>query len=327
MKSKLIQTKELFKKEGGFGLIRQLHKTRILSSVLGCSLFLGMSHKSLEIVRLIIQYKTKLRLKKRYNYVLRKCKEFDHSSLNKEQSNYVWICWFQGIENAPLIVQKCVSSLKENLSDKKVTILNFENINEYVTFPPIINEKWEKGIISNTHLSDILRIELLIKYGGTWIDSTVLCTGKNFPDYLFKSDLFFFQLLKPGLNGQSLSLSSWFITSSSNNYILLITRELIYEYWKKNKIMANYFLFHMFLEIVLDEFPEERKKIMKFCNSIPHMLLLDLFEPFDKEKFENVERLTAFHKLNYKFDTEKFLLKGTFYDEIFNNNFINSKNP
>ena len=40
-------------------------------------------------------------------------------------------------------------------------------------------EKWEKGRIPAAMFSDLLRVELLIKYGGTWIDSTVLCTGVN----------------------------------------------------------------------------------------------------------------------------------------------------
>ena len=45
--------------------------------------------------------------------------------------------------------------------------------------PEYIVKKWEKGRIPAALFSDLLRLELLIKYGGTWIDSTVLCTGVN----------------------------------------------------------------------------------------------------------------------------------------------------
>lgn len=38
-----------------------------------------------------------------------------------------------------------------------------------------------KNIISNTHMSDIIRNDILIKNGGLWIDSTVLLTD-NIPD-------------------------------------------------------------------------------------------------------------------------------------------------
>ena len=34
----------------------------------------------------------------------------------------------------------------------------------------------DSGQITKTHLSDLLRLELLIRYGGTWIDATVFCT-------------------------------------------------------------------------------------------------------------------------------------------------------
>ena len=37
-------------------------------------------------------------------------------------------------------------------------------------------EKHKNNIIDNTHFSDLLRLELLIKYGGTWIDASVLIT-------------------------------------------------------------------------------------------------------------------------------------------------------
>jgi len=48
-----------------------------------------------------------------------------------------------------------------------------------VELPGYIVEKWEKGRIPAAMFSDLLRVELLIKYGGTWIDSTVFCTGVN----------------------------------------------------------------------------------------------------------------------------------------------------
>ena len=55
----------------------------------------------------------------------------------------------------------------------------------------MVMEKWEKGIITHTHMTDLLRLELLIKYGGMWIDATVLCTAKEeeIPCYFFDSDL------------------------------------------------------------------------------------------------------------------------------------------
>lgn len=50
---------------------------------------------------------------------------------------------------------------------------------------------------------------------------------------MLDSELFLFQCLKPGLDGHVTSVSNWFITSYSNNIIIKLTRNLLYEYWRK----------------------------------------------------------------------------------------------
>lgn len=99
------------------------------------------------------------------------------------------------MEHAPKMVQYCFQSLKSNLRDKRIILITEDNYKEYVQFPTYILEKYEKGCFSKTHLSDLLRLELLIKYGGTWIDATVWCSSPIYPDYLFDSDLLCFRIL------------------------------------------------------------------------------------------------------------------------------------
>ena len=89
----------------------------------------------------------------------------------------------------------------ENLSDRNVHILTEENYRDYVTFPPFIQQKIDSGVISKTHMSDLLRLELLIRHGGLWLDATVLCTSPEVPAYMTDCDLFLFQDLKPGFDG------------------------------------------------------------------------------------------------------------------------------
>lgn len=315
MMSKIIK---LFKKVSGKELILQWFKAGVLLFAGFEVLLLGFSKKGLEILRLAIQFKTQKKLKRKYSYVLKNNETLNFDSLPKKQSNKVWFCWLQGVDNAPFLVKQCYNSLEKYLTNKEIIVLTSDNISDYVQFPKHIMGKWKKGIITNTHFSDILRIEILINHGGTWIDSTVLCTGKDIPDYIFNSDLFFYQILKPGRDGHSINLSSWFMSSSTNNKILLNTRSLLYEYWKKNNSLVDYFLLHTFIEIVFDKYPEERKKIVKSCNSVPHMLLLDLFEPFDEMRYGVFKQMTNFHKLNYKREKKDFDKKNTYYDLVIN---------
>ena len=56
---------------------------------------------------------------------------------------------------------------------KEFVVLDKTNISDYVRLPEYIEKKWKAGIIGNAQYSDLVRNELLIKYGGYWIDSTV----------------------------------------------------------------------------------------------------------------------------------------------------------
>lgn len=311
--------KETFQKQGGMNLIKQYARAGVLGTAIGEFLLLGKSRTALEILRLSTQLKTKQKLEKKYRYVL---EEFDRKydySLPHESSNKVWICWFQGIENAPELVKKCYESVKQNLSNREVILITLENMNEYIQFPDYIIEKWKSGSITHTHLTDLLRLELLIKYGGLWLDATVLCTSteENIPGYFFDSDLFFFQSLKPGRDGKATYVSSWLISAKNNNKILLATRELCYAYWKQNNRMDDYFLLHDFLSIVLDKYEDDWKKIIQRDNATPHILLLRLFDLFDEKMWDGIRTQTPFHKLSYKFKDEQEKKNGTFYKALF----------
>ena len=306
---------ETLRKQGGIQLIKRYTKSGALFTAGVEFLLLGKSRTALEILRLAAYYKTKVKLQRKYSNLL---DDFDSQydrSYEHKQSNKVWVCWFQGMDNAPKVVKKCYESLQNNLKDKEIILITTENISEYVKFPNYIMEKWNQGIITHTHMTDLLRLELLIKYGGTWIDSTVFCTSDidEIPKYYFNSDLFFYQTLKPGKDGQAAVLSSWYLSAATNNKILMATRYLCYEYWSKNNDMVDYYLLHVFFQIVLEYYKEDWHNVVPVSNSTPHILLLRLFDKYDKDLFKYIKEQTPFHKLSYKFTEEQKNMEGTFY--------------
>lgn len=316
-----MSLKEVFQKQGGMKLIKQYISSGALGTAIGEFLLLGKSRTALEILRLATQLKTKQKLENKYRRVLESFEETYDNSLPHVSSNKVWICWLQGIENAPDLVQKCFESVKNNLTDREIIVITSSNMTQYVEFPDYIIKKWRDGRITNTHLTDLLRLELLIKYGGMWLDATVFCStpSKDIPDYFFDSDLFFFQSLKPGRDGKATYISSWLMSAKSNNKILTAARDLCYEYWKNENEMKDYFLLHDFISIVLDKYTDEWKKIIPRDNSTPHILLLRLFDPFDKNIWSSIINQSPFHKLSYKLSEEQKERDGTFYKIILNN--------
>lgn len=311
---RLMNIKDTFKKQGGAKLLKQYWKGGALFTGIGEFLLLGKSRTALEILRLSATLKTKQKLEKKYSW---KLEEFDKNYVEREHnaSNKIWICWFQGMENAPELVKKCYQSVIEKNPNKEVIVITSENMCDYAQFPDYIMEKWEKGIITHTHMTDLLRLELLINHGGLWLDATVLCTGQA-SSYFFDSDLFFFQSLKPGRDGDCQYISSWLLEAKTNNKILMATRDLCYEYWKKNDSMWDYFLLHDFMSIVLEKYEDDWRKVVPRDNATPHILLLRLFDEYDEEMWNAIKEQTPFHKLSYKFEKNQTKLTGTYYSML-----------
>ena len=310
----------LFNRFGGKKLLLEYTRTGFLFKSIFQIFASGLSDKGLEIFRLSAQRQLYNYLKKNYFQFLIEYKI--HDNLDHKTSNYVWVCWFQGIDNnTPTVVKRCIQSMYDNLKQEEIILLTDENFPNYVSLPDFIMKKYKDGIITKTHMTDILRLELLIKYGGIWIDSTVLCTGE-IPGYIQDSDLFIYQNLKPGRDGDAVALSSWFIAAKTNNKVLMATQKLMYEYWKKNNTLIDYFLIHNFLRMSLERFPDEEDKLIKFPNSTPHILLLDMFKPFDRNKWDVIKSMTPIHKLAYKRTEEEMSRKGTYYDYIINQGII-----
>jgi len=306
---------KLYKNINGSEKLKQLFDSHLIIYTAVTAIVLGFSKKSLEIVRLAINNKVVNKLRKKYTTFINehlKNKSYD----NHTHSDYVWVCWLQGIENAPDLVKKCIYSIQNNLYEKNIVLLTENNYKEYVKFPEYIQNKIDNGIISKTHISDLLRLELLIKYGGTWIDATVYCSGNEIPDYMFNSDLFLFQNLKPGLDGNATCISSWFITACTNNPILVLTKELLYKYWSEHNKMIDYFLIHDFFQLAIEAYPDEWKKVIPFSNSTPHILLLKLFEEYDELFWNSIINQTNIHKLSYKFDNKMADLPNTYFKHI-----------
>lgn len=222
----------------------------------------------------------------------------------QEKSNKIWICWFQGFDNAPDIVKACINSVRINFPNSEIIILTNENINNYISFPNYIEEKRKKGIIGAAHYSDLIRVELLCKYGGFWLDATVLCTSsKLYNEVINNTKLFVFQ--KMDLRRRDICpivASNWLIYSCSNQKILLLTRKLLFEYWKEYDYTANYFIFHLFFALSCDRYKDHYNKIPFYNNHSPHTLQFELDRPFQKERWDQIVDISCFHKLNHHND-------------------------
>lgn len=193
-------------------------------------------------------------------------------------------------------------------------MLDDSNISNYIDIPDYIVEKHQKGSIHHTQYSDYVRIALLAKHGGIWIDSTALLTD-NIPDYILEADLFCFKVQLVG----KVVASSWFIAAKPRNPIVLNVLELFNEYWKHEKRLISYSLIHLCWTMAVNANDSNRK----LWESVPYfddvnckLLQMDLFSPYSETRFNQITKMSSIHKLTYKFDAIESQKEGTFYQHI-----------
>lgn len=213
----------------------------------------------------------------------------------------IWICWMQGMENAPLIVQKCYESVCRNKPEGvKIVLLTEKNMGEYIQLPDFIWKRYRDGHISKTHLSDLIRLELLCTYGGCWIDATVFCSGA-IPDYMVKRDMFLFK--EYGMANSVIKMSSWWLAADRHNRILHATRRVIYAYWENEKDIRNYFLLHIIMSKIIDEDTACNvifRDVPYFNNKNAHVLQGKLGAEYDEGEWGIIKDISVVHKLTYK---------------------------
>ena len=231
------------------------------------------------------------------------------TSSNHEFSDKVWVCWFQGYESAPPLVKACINSMHKVMPEKEIIVLTKTNYKQYIELPDYIEEKFEKGKIGMAHFSDLLRISLLAKWGGMWIDSTALCTDGDFFRYANKQHLFVFKQLNQG--EAPIIASSWFISSEIGNPIVVLTRNLLYAYWQDYDYLLNYFTFHLFFTMACRRYENEWESIPAFNNSSPHMLMFELKRDYSPERWEQLMKMSGIHKLQ-RYDDYSDLKKSNY---------------
>lgn len=230
-----------------------------------------------------------------------------------ECRNPVWIYWKQGVEKAPDIIKACISSVKSNCGDE-VHIITDQNIDQYVKFPVYIIKRLENGSMSVAAFSDLLRFSLLEHFGGTWIDATVYLTG-NLPDYMTDCELFVFRD-SYGLIRNPALMSNWFIHSSVGNKVMRQTRNMVFEYWKKEDHVIEYLFTYLLLTIALNNNTDIADK-MPYANSeYTHLLLDELGNYYNEKKYEYITSLSSVHKLSYKLFDNVFDNKENFYHKL-----------
>lgn len=236
----------------------------------------------------------------------------------------IWMCWFQGLENAPAIVQKCIESIDKNVDADRATIylVTMENIGELITLPSWILQKYSEGKITLTHLSDIVRMGLLYRYGGVWIDATYYATSE-FEDYFYESDGYY--SIKTGINlyREDITAGLWsgnFIKGPKGNILFRYILNAFYEYWRQFDELFDYYLIDFLIRIAYDNIPAITNMVDECPYTQPDVFkLLQLINKrYNRSEYERITKNTNVFKLSHKAEMREQVLTGekTYYGQV-----------
>lgn len=261
---------------------------------------------------------------KQLDCVIKKYENVEYDCSIKNNSKDIWVLWYQGEKEMPPIISKCYKNLCENFKEYNIHILTKDNYMNYVSIPNHIMDKLKDGKITFTHFSDILRAKLLRKYGGYWIDSTILSTSNN----VLCDKCFYSIKMSTDFKSSNVSKGKWcafFISGEKENPLFAFLDDCFDTYWKNNDKMVDYFLIDYIIHIAYSKFGFAKQMIdnVNVNNENVFDLLHSLNNVYTKDEYEKLFSKNQFYKLTYKNDFRLFINKqATFFNYLTNCNHI-----
>lgn len=267
-----------------------------------------------------IRFEVNRRLQSQYAELLLERKAYYDGRCEKEEGRCkkVWVCWLQGFDKAPELVQACLASMKRWLTDREIIQLDYNNYTDYVSLPDFIVQKYVRGQIPPALFSDLIRLEVLVKYGGTWMDASVLCTGQRDVEVTMDCDLFMYQTKGPGAY-RFHGASNWFITACKNNRPLMVLRDVLYQYWRDHSVTLDYYMFHDFFYAIAQMYPEEVAAMPRKNRLLPLMMMERMGYPYDAAWMKELTDHVGFHKLSYRIPKNVMEEPDNFYHVVIQN--------
>lgn len=233
--------------------------------------------------------------------------ELNYGNKKTKASRIIWSLWWQGEGNLPSVVERSRKSLYNNCGDYQVILISKNNVDQYVDIPNYILEKMESGNISLAHLSDYIRVCILEKYGGIWLDATVYLTNRvpnEYMEYDFLSRHF------NDFSGRFVSNGKWstyyLVAGKTNTMLFSFLHEFFDLYWKQHDTIMTYLLF----DYMIDAFYRWNVDFKRVVDSMPNnnenmMFVSQHFnEKFSIDEWNKICETTIFQKLSWKKNIE-----------------------
>ena len=245
---------------------------------------------------------------------------YEFNTCNQKNSKIIWTLWMQGYENAPELVKSTIDSIRKfaELNNFQFILLEENTIEKYIVFPKLIKEKMDLGVIDYTKISDILRVSLLAKYGGTWVDATIYMKEEFDSSLLLQN---YYTIKTGGIEDYSPNISNnrwkgFFL--SGNSSLFSFTRDFFFEYYSRYDIAVDYLLIDYIFDMAYKYDEKIKNQMLELEKSNPNLFWLEshLGDEFDQKVWDNITETTKVFKTTYKLSGEIKSNKNNFYSKL-----------
>lgn len=165
-----------------------------------------------------------------------------------DDTSPIYVMWWTGEETMPPVVKLCYKNLCGNAKRHSIVLITKNNI--YTLFPSItrqikeIESKYNERKVCIQHLSDLIRLLIISKIGGIWIDATVFVTPNWDNNLIGKA--FYSGRRTPTFadSGKSITAGQWtsyFIASVKENPLIEFLYKGLQECYHRNGQISEYY--------------------------------------------------------------------------------------
>lgn len=250
-----------------------------------------------------LQYESiKKIVRNKYSSVINKYKDQHDIGEEEKVARNIWMIWWQGVdENTPKTIVDNINIIKQLHSDWNVNVVTNYNYKKYINVPEHMEKHIRNKDFSMTHISDYLRIVLLEKYGGIYLDCNFFVLKKL--DYVTE---YSFYTIKHGMvSDWHVSKGLWttgFLAAGKKNVLFSFLKEIYESYFADYSFVPSYF----FIDAVIGLGYENINKVKQEIDLVPYNNTNYNFinskgnELFNDETWSNVIMDTCVLNANYK---------------------------
>lgn len=228
---------------------------------------------------------------------------YPKDSFEEDDKPTIWIYW-NDISHIPPMVKSCMTLIRKNSNGCRVVVVSEDKVSDYLDLDSIVWEKYKEGKISRTHFSDIVRIALLAKYGGVWMDCTLLLT-QPLPSIVTEADFYTNKLdIKDDVNVCAGRWSTFFIACHKNNLMMKAALDVFVEYWKRYDDIADYVWMDYIFNMLYNHIQSVKEMIDNVPMNNPNIWILQtmISKALTQAQFNEIfnDKTRFMYKLSFK---------------------------